>query len=236
MSSSQAAKKNAKIKEAPPPLPSAIPAETQSFILLRSATAEKLGKKSKGSLSYQWLCDTSRQQLSLRIIGNDSSGYFSKEIVPFNRIEQCLQSQSDQKPFASVLLKTSFHGQSSNNSGFLAAILRAEKLTVAVPDSETLHQVSGNWKAWMHALLKLPGTPIEVTLSAAINKPLVAAAPCDPTGLANSITDDANADDANTSGDATTLADSSSQSDSDHTDQRKTLKLPKKSQIDLTKP
>lgn len=134
----------------------------QAFLLLKTDTAKKIGKQSEGGISYQILGDTERQHLSIAITGNDSGGYFSREIVPFHQVEACLAKHKQDKPFPSKLFKDAFIGRSSNNAGFLAAILRAEGLLVAAPEAETQHIVSGDWATWKKSLLAEPGQMIEI--------------------------------------------------------------------------
>jgi hypothetical protein len=54
-----------------------------------------------------------------------------------------------------------FAGRSSNNAGFLAAILRAEGLLALAPDTEGRHVISGDWAAWKASVLAEPGQPVE---------------------------------------------------------------------------
>ena len=50
-------------------------------------------------------------------------------------------------------LKAAFTGRSSNNAGFLAAILHAEGLLSRATDSETKHVCTGDWASWKVSLL-----------------------------------------------------------------------------------
>jgi hypothetical protein len=134
----------------------------QSFLLLRTGTAKKLGKQSEGGISYRILSDADRKSLCLSITGNDSGGYFSREIVPFSKVEACVAKHEQEKSFPSRVFKVGvFTGRSSNDPGFLCAIMRAEKLLAAAPDVESQHVVAGDWTAWKKSLLSETGTPIE---------------------------------------------------------------------------
>jgi hypothetical protein len=72
----------------------------------------------------------------LRIHKNDSSGRFSNEWVGVESLRRSLaQLPKGASSFkGAVALKSAWKGQSSCNSGFGAAILRAEKVFMADPD------------------------------------------------------------------------------------------------------
>jgi hypothetical protein len=144
---------------------------TQAYWLLKESTAPKLGLRAEGGISYHILSDTNRQNLFIAITGNDSGGYFSRELVPIQKILTCLDKCQIGKPFPSKTFKEAFTGRSSNNSGFLVAVLRAETLLAAAPDAETQHLASGDWAAWKEALLAEPGTLIELGLKNGNEKP-----------------------------------------------------------------
>jgi hypothetical protein len=135
---------------------------TQSFLLLKTGAAKKLGKQAEGSINYRVLGDVDRKHLHLSITGNDGGGYFSKELVSFHKVEGCIAQREREKPFPSKPFKEVFVGRSSNNAGFLAAILRTEGLLAAAPDLETQHVTSGDWEAWKKSLLVEPGETIEI--------------------------------------------------------------------------
>lgn len=134
----------------------------QSFWQLKTGTAKKLGKQAEGGISYQFLTDPDRKELLFSITGNDGGGYFSREIVPFSKVEACISKLEQGKPFASKTFKETFTGRSSNNAGFLAAILRAEGLLAASPDSESQHVIAGDWSGWKSSSLSEAGTMIEI--------------------------------------------------------------------------
>ena len=72
--------------------------QTPQYLKLKSAEAQKLGRNG-GSITYLILTDTDRQQLYVSIVANDSGGFFSSEIAPFEKIEACLPADRTQ-PFA----------------------------------------------------------------------------------------------------------------------------------------
>lgn len=132
------------------------------FWLLKTGTAKKLGKQADGGISYEILTDSKRLEPLVKIIGNDGGGYFSKETLSFKDIEACIGHHPQGQALPSKLLQAAFTGRSSNNAGFLAAILRAEGLLALAPDTEGRHIVSGDWAGWKASLLAEPGQPIDI--------------------------------------------------------------------------
>jgi hypothetical protein len=133
----------------------------QPIWLLKAAKAPKLGKHTEGQISYQIVADEARLELSVKIVANDGGGYYSKELVPFQKIEACLCKQPEGEPFPSKMLQSAYTGRSSNNAGFLAAILRAEGLLALAPETEGRHIIAGDWDKWQSTVLAEPGTLIE---------------------------------------------------------------------------
>lgn len=129
--------------------------------LLKSASAPKLGKNSEGKIHYQILTTEARVEPAIQIVSNDGGGYHSKELVPFHKIEECVSPLSNGEAFASKALQAAYTGRSSNNAGFLAAILRNEGLLALAPDTEGRHIIAGDWGNWQSALLAEPGRLIE---------------------------------------------------------------------------
>lgn len=144
------------------PTTEAITSPTPQYITLKSTTASKLGKYAEGSISYTVSCDADRTALFVAITDNSSGGYFSREHVPVDRIQE-LVGKPDQPPFPSKTLKIAFAGKSSNNVGFLAAILHAEGLLARATDNEAKHVPAGDWDNWKTALLALEGIPADTS-------------------------------------------------------------------------
>ena len=102
--------------------------------VLRTGTAPKLSPRGDGQLTYQ--VGRMEDTVLLRISGNESSGRFSKEWVTVDAIRQSLkQLPKGVKSFKGAMaLKSAWKGRSSCNSGFGAAILKAEGVFVADED------------------------------------------------------------------------------------------------------
>ena len=133
--------------------------QPMNHLSLKIAKARKTSQRATGEITYRVLCDDKREQLFIAIVGNDGGGYFSKEIVPFERVERCLAPHVDGTPLPAKILRDAFVGKSVNNAGFLAAILRAEGLLSSVPDAAHQHQLAGNWADWKEAMLCADGEP-----------------------------------------------------------------------------
>lgn len=129
----------------------------QTFWLLKEGVAAKLGARAEGNIHYQVLADADRQHLYVAITANESGGYFSRERVQIDQIEGCLKATKPDKPFPSKTFKDAFTGKSSNNPGFLTAILRSEGLLGAAPEAETQHVIISSVEAWKSKLLTEPG-------------------------------------------------------------------------------
>lgn len=136
------------------------------FWLLHSGTAEKLGLRSTGSVSFQVLADHDRKNLFIALIQNDGGGYFSKERVNMLSIESCLAAHEAGVPFPSRALKGAYKSRSSNNAGFLSATLRALGLTAAARDADSKHIVAGDWDRWRKKMIAEAGTLIELPTDA----------------------------------------------------------------------
>lgn len=128
-----------------------------AYLTLKTESAQKLGRNG-GGITYKVLTDPDRRQLFLTIVANDGGGYYSREIVAFDSVEACLPAAPAQ-PLAAKAFAPAFVGKSSNNPGFMAAMLRAEGLLAGVVGKPHLHQRVGEWEAWKHAMLALPGEP-----------------------------------------------------------------------------
>jgi hypothetical protein len=131
---------------------------THPFLKLHTATAAKLGR-SGGYIQFLVLADPELRHFFLALSANlDGSGCFSPEAVALDAIEAALP-QDPAEPFPARRFAPCFQGRSSNNPGFLAAVLRHLGLLRAVPDKPNLHVVAGDWAAWQADMLRREGEP-----------------------------------------------------------------------------
>lgn len=134
------------------------PSITKSYLSLKLGRAAKTGSRSQGYIHYRILKDIDQELLHIAIVANDGGGCYSKEIIPFDKIELCLQKTDINKPIASKIFEQAFIGKSANNAGFMAAILRTENLLMPAPNSLHQHVIQADWATWKTSMLALAST------------------------------------------------------------------------------
>ena len=134
---------------------------TTTRLLINDGVAPKTGAHSSGAVLYRLFTDAARSDVFIAITGNEGgSGYFSREAVPFSKVMECVASRPDaQQPLASKVLMTVFQGRSTNNGGFLAAILRHLGLLAPAAEAPHQHVPAGDWEAWRRQQLNAPAEP-----------------------------------------------------------------------------
>lgn len=131
------------------------------LLLVKQVSCSKISSRAQGKLHYRILRAVESGAVYVAITGNDSAGYFSRELVPVTTIDQCLSSLLRiGKPFPSSKLKSVFTGRSSNNASFLAAILRNEGVLAAVKESETLNMGKDDLTTWHGQMQSANGAPL----------------------------------------------------------------------------
>lgn len=154
--------------------PPAAPA-SQSYLRLSAGQCPKLGQRAEGLIHFELLASMDRQQLFIRLVSNDSGGYFGREPVDFSRIRAVAEAQPADKTFnGRVFGGDLFKSQSANNGGFLTAVLRSLGLLVA-GEKSNLSLVTGDWSAFAQAQLSLAGETIQIDPPAPRGKPRKAA-------------------------------------------------------------
>ena len=123
------------------------------YLSLKSSKTTKIGLRTEGYIHYRVLSDQDNR-LYFNITGNDDDGYYSKEIIPFDSIEQIVKTIKPNVAISSSLFIPAFVGRSNNNAAFLAAILRAEKLLAPMADAVKKHTVETGWERWRADMLK----------------------------------------------------------------------------------
>ena len=126
------------------------------YLSLKSSKTSKIGLRTEGYIHYRVLSDQD-QKLYFNITGNDDDGYYSKELIPFDVVEQLMKDIKPNMPISSSLFRPAFIGRSNNNVAFLAAILRAEKLLSPMIDAVKKHTVEAGWDRWQTEMLKSVG-------------------------------------------------------------------------------
>jgi uncharacterized UPF0160 family protein len=123
------------------------------YLSLKSSKTTKIGLRTEGYIHYRVLSDQN-QKLYFNITANDDGGYYSKEIIPFDSVEQIVKNIKPNVAISSSLFIPAFIGRSNNNSAFLTAILRAEKLLAPMADAVKKHTVEAGWDRWQTDMFK----------------------------------------------------------------------------------
>ena len=116
------------------------------WTVIKSAKAPKISARASGLLHYD-VGKNDEGRYALRITANDTGGLFSKHWLSLDDILALLDILKD-APFKSVALRALFVRGSANNHGFLAAILRAEKLLVAAEPNSPFHRAGLSLSDW----------------------------------------------------------------------------------------
>ena len=127
-------------------------------IILASGVATLLSPGSTTTVGYEVGHEPEQTELLIRLTGSSGGGLCSKEWFGLAQVIDLLNEQQPDKPFTSGLFKIiwNFKG-SSNNAGFLAAVLRHLDLTKAAPEVRFGHLITGKHTEWFDGLkAKLP--------------------------------------------------------------------------------
>ena len=116
------------------------------WTVIKSAKAPKISARASGLLHYD-VGKNDEGRYALRITANDTGGLFSKHWLSLDDILALLDILKD-APFKSVALRALFVRGSANNHGFLAAILRSEKLLVAAEPNSPFHRAGLSLSDW----------------------------------------------------------------------------------------
>lgn len=118
--------------------------------IIKSHSCKKLSKQSKLPLSYD--IGHQSKQFFFRISSNEG-GIFSSEWIAWKDIQKAISAG---EVFNAIKLNELYKSSSSNNGGFLCAILTSESLVEQIEDSERLHMLVSDacFKKEMNALVK----------------------------------------------------------------------------------
>lgn len=127
-------------------------------VILVSGVATLLSPGSTTTVGYEIGHEPEQAELLIRLTGSSGGGLCSKEWFGLAQVIDLLNEQQPDKPFTSGLFKAiwNFKG-SSNNAGFLAAVLRHLDLTKVAPEVRFGHLITGKHSEWFDGLkAKLP--------------------------------------------------------------------------------
>lgn len=127
-------------------------------VILISGVATLLSPGSTTTVGYEIGHEPEQAELLIRLTGSSGGGLCSKEWFGLAQVVDLLNEQQPDKTFTSGLFKVIWHFKgSSNNAGFLAAVLRHLELTKAAPEVRFGHLITGKHIEWFDSLkAKLP--------------------------------------------------------------------------------
>lgn len=126
---------------------------TLAIEILLQGDAPKLSPGNTDTISYVVGWDVEPEQLVMQITGNSGGGLHTKKPFPLADVMALLDNVKEEQPFSSAMFKALWNNKgSSNNAGFLAAILRHLKLIKAANTGRFAHQVTGKHAAWFEEL------------------------------------------------------------------------------------
>ncbi len=127
-------------------------------VILVSGDALLLSPGSTTTVGYEVGHKPDETELLIRLTGSSGGGLCSKEWFSLAQVIELLDEQQPDKAFTSGLFKVIWHFKgSSNNAGFLAAVLRQLELTQAAPEVRFGHLITGKHTEWFDGIkAKLP--------------------------------------------------------------------------------
>lgn len=121
--------------------------------ILLQGDAPKLSPGSTDTISYVVGWDAEPEQLVMQITGNSGGGLHTKKPFPLADVIALLDNVKEKQPFSSAMFKALWNNKgSSNNAGFLAAILRHLELIKGASTGRFSHQITGKHSAWFEEL------------------------------------------------------------------------------------
>lgn len=109
--------------------------------ILKAASCPSLSGKS--TLSYQIgygtngvNTSTTEPVIQLRVFANSGGGFFNKDWIALNTIQQLFEKCPSNKPITSFVFYPLFHGRSLNTPAFLLAVLKQEGFLQPVKDKQ----------------------------------------------------------------------------------------------------
>lgn len=120
----------------------------------------KLSTRGAGNLEYEIGIDEETDEASMRISGNESSGAYSTHWVTLEEIRNVLDN-APEKVFRAIILKELYVGRSTNNHGYLTAILKAEGVVAVMADKQNQLYLK-SWEPLIEKIASLKGKDISL--------------------------------------------------------------------------
>lgn len=109
--------------------------DTAQVRIVFQGQCPKLTARGKGLLGYDLGIDDTNGNHFLRISSNAQGGTCSFEWIQLSVVESILAKRDEKdKPFSAVTFKKAYVRRSANNHGYLAAILKAERVISSFPE------------------------------------------------------------------------------------------------------
>ncbi|MEF1205790.1 hypothetical protein [Photobacterium damselae] len=125
-------------------------------LIVENGKALKLSPKTQNHVFYQIATQDDDDSLHIRLSGNEGGGLHSKEWISVDAIIAVLDAMKEQ-PIKSTILKSVFKGGSTNNTAFLAAVLRSDEIGLLTQSEKSvfIHQLSADYDERKKVLLAL---------------------------------------------------------------------------------
>lgn len=137
--------------------------------ILYQNRCEKLTTRGVGKLHYEIGFDENIDEAYIRVAKNESSGAFSTQWIALSDIQKTIDD-IDGETFQAVALRNLYlKRSSSNNHGFAASVLKAEKVIAALPKQPTVLKFE-SWDPLIEKIEELKKTDID--LPDTITKPV----------------------------------------------------------------
>lgn len=129
--------------------------------ILYHGECSKLTSRGVGNLEYELGIHDASDEAYVRIAGNASSGAYTTKWVGVNEIREVLEKLA-KETFRAIVLQELYMNQSSNNHGFLGAILKAEGVLVGVEKPPSMLQM-GEWTGLLEKIESLKAEGVSLT-------------------------------------------------------------------------
>ncbi len=122
-----------------------------TFNIIKKAQCGKVSNPAIKTLTYNIGHNADNQSFHFRITDNSGGGFFSHEWIALSSIALTVENSDT---FNANIFTELFESKSANNSGFLAAALKTEKLLLPYKDTKRLHKF-GNVEVFKKSMQKL---------------------------------------------------------------------------------
>ena len=131
--------------------------------ILYQGTCPKLTTRGAGQLTYEIGIDDATGNTYIRIAANASSGAFSHEWIGLGHIRTILDVETEKRhAFPASVMHPLFVKRSSNNQGYLSAILKAERVLKAIPGQASILSLN-SWDSLTEKIDSLKKQKVSLT-------------------------------------------------------------------------